>query len=175
MSKSEFLDKLRVSLNGKVSPSLVEENIRYYNEYIQSQIAGGRSEEEVMEHLGDPRLIARTIVQTNGSSEGDAESTSYRETIYDDGSYSGYGESSRGSYSGSYDSNAGSGYNGGYYNEPHEVKVRNVPGWLAALLVILVVVCVLGLVFSLISFMMPLIIPILIVLFLVKLFRDWLN
>ena len=66
MTKTEFLDILKESLSGKISASLLQENMNYYNEYIDSQIRMGKSEQDVMESLGDPRLIARTIVQTNG-------------------------------------------------------------------------------------------------------------
>ncbi len=65
MERKEFIDKLRGALNGNVSPALVEENIRYYHEYINSEMRNGKSEEEVLDALGDPRLIARTIIETN--------------------------------------------------------------------------------------------------------------
>ena len=85
MTKNEFLDKLRAALTGKVSAALVEENMTYYKEYIESQVRMGKSEQEVMEILGDPRLIARTIVQTNGTET--VEDVDYREkTSYDDNS-----------------------------------------------------------------------------------------
>lgn len=66
MEKQEFLDKLRVALNGKVAPSIVADTVNYYEDYINTEIRMGRSGEEVMTSLGDPRLIARTIVETKG-------------------------------------------------------------------------------------------------------------
>ena len=77
MTKTEFLDILKESLSGKISASLLQENMAYYNEYIDSQIRMGKSEQAVMESLGDPRLIARTIVQTNGVEN--VEDASYKE------------------------------------------------------------------------------------------------
>lgn len=65
MGKQEFLDKLRLALNGKVSTETVSETMAYYEDYINTEIRKGRSEEEVMASLGDPRLIARTIIETN--------------------------------------------------------------------------------------------------------------
>ena len=53
MTKNEFLDKLRVALTGKVSAALVEENMTYYKEYIESQIRAGKSEQERIEHVGN--------------------------------------------------------------------------------------------------------------------------
>jgi len=150
MTKTEFLDKLKIALTGKVSAVLVEENMTYYNEYIDSQIQMGKSEWEVMNMLGDPRLIARTIVQTNGITSDEPEEADYRE--------SGYSRD-----------------NGEYSQQNHQVKVRSMPGWLLALIMILIVVCVLSFVFSLVSALLPFVLPVLIVLFFVKLFRDWLN
>ena len=66
MNKQEFIDRLRAALNGRVSPNLVTENVNYYEDYINTEIRKGRTEEEVLETLGDPRLIARTIIETNG-------------------------------------------------------------------------------------------------------------
>lgn len=149
MTKAEFLDKMRTALAGKVSSSLVEENLNYYNEYIDSQMRLGRSESTVMDMLGDPRLIARTIVQTNGTDiEYDAE-TDY--------------------------SQEGSGRNNNGYENTNEVKVRTVPYWVWTVLVVLFVVLVLGIVIRVVSFLLPIVLPVFIVLFLVKLFRDWLN
>lgn len=66
MNKQEFVDRLRMALNGRVSPGLVMDNVNYYQDYINTEIRKGRTEEVVLESLGDPRLIARTIIQTNG-------------------------------------------------------------------------------------------------------------
>ena len=72
MNKQEFIDRLRAALNGRVSPNLVIENVNYYEDYINAEIRKGRTEEEVLNTLGDPRLIARTIIETN-SKDGQAE------------------------------------------------------------------------------------------------------
>ena len=61
MSKQEFLDTLRRALARELSESEVADNINYYWNYIEQQVASGKSEEQVLSELGDPRLIARTI------------------------------------------------------------------------------------------------------------------
>ena len=61
MNKQEFVDRLRMALNGRVSPGLVMDNVNYYQDYINTEIRKGRTEEEVLESLGDPRLIARFL------------------------------------------------------------------------------------------------------------------
>ena len=79
MTKREFLEKLRIALNGKVPGNVVTENLQYYEDYINTEIRKGKSEEEVLDSLGDPRLIARTIIATSGSREnaGTNESREY--------------------------------------------------------------------------------------------------
>ena len=65
MNKAEFLEQLRLSLNGRMDASQVMDNLRYYEEYINSQLRQGKTEEDVMSMLGSPRLIARTITDAN--------------------------------------------------------------------------------------------------------------
>ncbi len=67
MVKKEFLDILRESLAGNVPVSEIEENIRYYKDYIEN---GAESEEEALGQLGDPHLIARTIIDSFKASKG---------------------------------------------------------------------------------------------------------
>ncbi len=66
MEKREFLEKLQLALRGKVSQAVLSDTIAYYEEYINNEVRLGRAEAEVMDFLGDPRLIARTIVETKG-------------------------------------------------------------------------------------------------------------
>lgn len=72
MGKEEFLNGLRRALNGNLSEAQVEENIRYYKEYFAAEEAKGKTEEEILAMLGDPRLLARTIIDAEGM-EGGAE------------------------------------------------------------------------------------------------------
>lgn len=64
MDRIEFLRILESELEGEISPAQVDQNLRYYDSYIREQMNQGFTEKEVMEQLGDPRLIARTIVDT---------------------------------------------------------------------------------------------------------------
>ena len=70
MRKTEFLQELREALDGEVSVSVIQSNISYYDQYISQEAAKGRREEEVIEEIGSPRLIAKTIID---SSEGAGE------------------------------------------------------------------------------------------------------
>lgn len=80
MNKYEFITDLQRHLTGKVPTEKLRELTAYYNDYIDSQVRKGKSEEEVLGELGDPRLLARSIVETegNGSYGGDFE------TVYED-------------------------------------------------------------------------------------------
>ena len=62
MTKNEFLQGLKEELEGRVTHSAIQENIRYYDDYISQEVLKGSTEEEVTESLGGPRIIARTIV-----------------------------------------------------------------------------------------------------------------
>lgn len=63
MTKQEFLEELRKALSSRVSSATVNENVSYYEEYIATQTRMGRTEEEVLDELGDPRLLARSIAE----------------------------------------------------------------------------------------------------------------
>ena len=51
------------------SQSLIEYNLDYYSSYIDGEIAKGRSMDDVMNELGDPRLIANSIKVAEGYSD----------------------------------------------------------------------------------------------------------
>lgn len=61
MTKQIFLEELRKALSGRVSSSVVNENISYYEEYISTQVRAGRNEAQIIEELGDPRILARSL------------------------------------------------------------------------------------------------------------------
>lgn len=159
MSKQEFIDRLKAALNGRVAPNLVQENVNYYEEYINTQIRMGRSESEVLDTLGDPRLIAKTIIETSGQGRTDTyDGTDYQNEGYRNAGYQ----------------NAGYQNTGNVYQQKSS-KTFHIPGWVWLIIVVLVVVLIFSMVFSVLSFLAPVLVPILVVVFLVKLFRDWLN
>ena len=74
MSKNEFIQGLEAALSGNVPPETVRENLIYYRDYIRTELEKGRTEQDIMDELGDPRLIARTILDTTpGAAEGEYE------------------------------------------------------------------------------------------------------
>lgn len=161
MNKQEFIDRLRAALNGRVAPNLVIENVNYYEDYINTEMRKGRAETEVLRALGDPRLIARTIIETHGKSDSDSQGADYYTSDYRNVNYDNTGHQSHGN-------------NDGYGEEIMEKKFH-LPGWLWAVIVIIIVVAILSVVLSILSFLAPVILVFAVVIFLVKLFRDWLN
>ena len=65
MTKIEFLEKLRTALANDLTGAVIQENVDYYAGYIRSETEAGRNEEEVIEELGDPWVIAQTIIDTS--------------------------------------------------------------------------------------------------------------
>ena len=61
MNKTEFLEILRQSLSGEVTNQNIDQNIRYYDGYISAQTL--EEEANIIDSLGDPRLIAKTIIE----------------------------------------------------------------------------------------------------------------
>ena len=67
MNRAEFLSILRESLEGNMPKEDVEANLRYYRDYFaQSE----HSDKEVCEELGDPRLIAKSLIDAYMASKG---------------------------------------------------------------------------------------------------------
>lgn len=67
MTKQEFLSDLREALEGNIPLHDVDENIRFYENYFREST---KSQEDICEELGDPRLIARTIIDSFTASKG---------------------------------------------------------------------------------------------------------
>ena len=70
MTKRDFLRDLEQALSGQLPPQKIQENLRYYDSYIEEQIASGRTEAEVLAQLGDARLIAQSILAASGVNRG---------------------------------------------------------------------------------------------------------
>lgn len=162
MEKQEFLEMLRLALNGRVSAEIVADNVRYYEDYINIEVRKGRSEEEILAQLGDPRLLARTIVQTHGGADGkgrtadaSGDARTYRKRDAD-----GYNEEPK------------RGWRNRLFN-------LHMPGRLFSVLTLLILTCILVLVIAVVFYALSIALPVLLIIlavsFVVKLFRDWLN
>jgi len=151
MTKSEFLDKLRAALGNDLSGAIIQENVNYYSSYISEEVSKGKTEAEVIEELGDPWVLAQTVIDSvegkNSADVGYEENNGYssRQTTY-----TGQQE------------NTGQIY-------------RNGGAWWKRLLFILgiigVIMVVAGVISGLISLLLPVIIPITVIMIVVRMFR----
>ena len=100
MSKEEYLRGLEEALKGEVPGSVIRDNLNYYNSYLSQEISKGRTMEDIISEIGEPRIVARTIIdscEAAGETEdgyGSYEDTGfgdsrYDDSRYDDGRYSG--------------------------------------------------------------------------------------
>lgn len=134
MNRMEFVQALRRSLSGKMSYQEVNEHIEYYENYFDTELAHGKSEREILEKLGDPRLIAKTILQTSG-----------------DGTEHGDGETENGRESGR------------RWRRSENGRVFHIPGWLFFTIFAVIFFLILWLVGSVLSFFLPVLLPVLLV------------
>lgn len=79
MNREMFLKIFQESLIGKVSNQIIQENLNYYNNYINEQIRNGKTEEEVIIMLGDPRLLAKTVEESNNFTAEQIKSNDFAE------------------------------------------------------------------------------------------------
>lgn len=144
MTKSEFLKKLRAALGNDLSGAIIEENVNYYKNYIEEEESHGRSEEDILEELGDPWVLAQTIIDS-------AAIQGQKAGVYEEAS--GY-QSERGTYAGS-QKESGSIY-------------RRVLFILGVLGVLLVIFTVIG---GIISFVAPIVVPLIVIVLIINLFK----
>lgn len=145
MNRDEFIEKLKMALNGSVDPQIVNDSVDYYNDYISIQMRTGKTEEQVLAELGDPRLLAKSIATASGAAQG---GDYYKDEVND------YG-------------------NG--LEEGKVFRLKNIPGWAWLAIGLIIFVLILGLIISLLSFLLPILLPVFVVLFFIKLFKDWLH
>lgn len=132
MGQEEFLRVFCESLDGQVSDSRIHENVNYYRNYIYEKIKEGKSEAEVIDELGNPRLLAKTVIEKDRFASGE------RDNIFTESSCSGEKNNYDTTFS---------------YNN----KVTRLPGWVIGIIAIVIIAVVIGIVFSLLSFFAPVI------------------
>ena len=69
MKQHEFLAQLKIALENELNEQNVNENLEFYKNYIQGELQKGIAEEEVIEQLGDPWAIAKTVILTEKMEE----------------------------------------------------------------------------------------------------------
>lgn len=147
MNKQEFLNSLRAALGNELGAAAAEENVKYYEEYISAQVRMGKSEDEVLRQLGNPKLIARSIIDARNSGAGENTAGGYENA----GRYESAGASSGG---------AGT------------VKVRKMPLWLLIVLLVVIICVILGALVMFVWWLAPVIIFVWLLTYLLKIFRG---
>ncbi|MDE7283147.1 MAG: DUF1700 domain-containing protein [Lachnospiraceae bacterium] len=150
MDKREFMEKLQRALAGGLNSIQVADNMRYYQDYIETEIRKGRSESDVLTQLGDPRLLAKSIIEANkrgGESYG--SNREYDEEVADNPA----SEKKVRNFS----------------------YALRLPFWLAMLIVTVMVIIVIGIVTSLLSIFLPVLIVALVGILIVKLIQNTFN
>lgn len=168
MTKQEFLDELTIALQGELSSSEISENIRYYNNYILEEMSKGKSEEEVLMGLGDPRLIAKTIIETSNMRDANTDSYYYEDIRNDDGNLN--RDSQEEGFKGFHADFNG---NNGWDIKFGRLKLNTwygklIMGILAVLILSLVIVIVTGI----LRILIPIILPLVLILFLYALIKG---
>ena len=157
MNKKEFLDILYEQLSGQMPEGTVSSHIQYYRNYIEEEQRKGRTESEILAELGDPRLIARTLLDTEASASGNPQTTEY--------------------YSESYD-NRSAGYNGYENSDSGHGKVKqhsfhlDLTTWYGKLAVILIAAVVIILLCTVLSVLIPIMIIAGVIMYLISQFRK---
>lgn len=80
MNRQEFIRELRIAMSGHFSPSEIQENVDYYEDYIDMQIRKGKTEKEVLDELGNPKLLIKSMrAAGKGSGSRARNEAGYRE------------------------------------------------------------------------------------------------
>lgn len=149
MTRQEFLQELRLALQGQLSQTAINENVRYYDNYIMEEVRKGSSEYEVVGRLGSPRLIAKTLIDTTDP----------------------FGRSAGGRhYAGGYEQES---FDRKFHvNDSANGESRHLQlnSWLGKFLLIAVAILIILAVANVIAFLLPILVPIIIVFLIYSLF-----
>lgn len=145
MTRQEFLEELQLALQGLLSQAAVRDNIRYYDHYIREEMQKGKTEQAVIEALGNPRLIAKTLIDTTDQYHRAAGSSYYSENNNKEGSGAGFRS----------EASENSGWDAGG---------RKRSSWLRKLLMIVIAIVMIVVVANLVAFLLPILVPVILIL-----------
>lgn len=162
MGRREFLDTLGAQLQGSLSPAEIEGHLHYYNEYIMESIAAGKTEAQVMEELGSPMMIAKTLIGSAGETETQQTKSGFKEQ-------DGYGYQSQESEN-YYDSMEGQRSGRQRFHTFHISPF--VAKWVIPVAIILILVFVFSLIGTVISFVARFFVPIMVIVLVIAIFKS---
>lgn len=154
MTKNEFLAKLKEALENDLDVRTVQDNVAYYRSYIEGEMSKGRSEEAVLDGLGDPWVIAQSVIEMEEHRTGiDIEDDESRKN-----SRYRTGESAGQAYTNT------------------KIRTFAADAWWKRLILVLGIIGIVLIVFAviggLLSLIMPVLIPILLIVMLVRLLKQ---
>lgn len=65
--KDEYINQLERALVGHIDPDRLRDIMNYYHDYISIEITKGRDEMQVIDELGSPQLLAKSILAAEGA------------------------------------------------------------------------------------------------------------
>ena len=148
LNREDFINEFRKALAGKVLPTEISEHVDYYNQYIDMQMKKGISEQEVLNSLGAPRLLAKTIISVG---------TGRTKTQYDE-----YHEENDTTQSRKPNNHQA-------FRRPY--AMTSIPRWLIAVISILFIVLIIVIAIAAIYFLLPFLLIVLLVSLIIKLIR----
>ncbi len=77
MKKEDFLFYLKKALKGEIPADKVKYHVNYYQKYIDEEVRNGKKQSDVIDMLGDPQLIAKSIIESERMSGSSANYADY--------------------------------------------------------------------------------------------------
>ncbi|MDO4961066.1 MAG: DUF1700 domain-containing protein [Eubacteriales bacterium] len=167
MSKREFLAKLTEYLSYELPEYMVREKINFYSDYISSETGKGRSVDEVLDELGDPQLIAHSIIDAAKSGPdgipGSDDDIDYSSEVYGNagrgsGSSAGWGPEGGNGSAGSY-GQQGQTDRSGYDPFGGNIHTYNF-GCFTGILIFLIMMCVFSVIGAVLGALSPVLVPV---------------
>lgn len=148
MNKEGFIQQLQECLYGEVDNNTILDSVSYYRSYIEEQIGTGKSEQQVLDELGDAAFIAKSIIDAN--ERGNIRRTKVEEeTVHYGDPYKEMEKEER--------------------KQNIEKKASNVLHWVIGIAILIVVIAVVG---TIAKILLPFIIVIAAVVFIKRLFEG---
>lgn len=70
MKKDDYLFYLKKALKGEIPPDRVKYHVEYYKRYIEEEIRNGRKPQDILDELGHPNMIAKSVIEAERMSGG---------------------------------------------------------------------------------------------------------
>ncbi len=152
MSRKEFLEQLQIALSAEVPQREVMSQLDYYDRYIRQESIN-KNEETIVEELGSPHLIAKTIIdayeRTYGKTYIRGRDNQYQQS---QDSFNNYKKSSR-----------------DYNRQSSKRAILNIPWYIKALLIFIMLMFLLailiigGVILKLVLSLLPIILIVIII------------